>query len=125
MNGFEKNIASALSADEQQLIEDMPDYDSIFTLMSRSFRSSMRPFVVLLMVMTTLMTGFCAFSIWKVFDAETTQHQILWALASMQSFIWVGLAKVWYLLQIERQNLLMELKRAELRILTVIESKGT
>ena len=125
MNNTDKKIWSALTVDEQRVIEEMPDYDNIFTLMSQSYRSGMRPFVILLVVLTTVVTAFCLFAIWKVFDAETTQHQILWSLAATGSFIWTGLAKVWFWMQLERQKLLLELKRAELRILAVIESKNS
>jgi len=121
MTTNDKKLSAALSAEEKRLIEEMPDYDNIFVLMSRSFRSAMRPFVILLFVMTTAVTIFCIYSIVQVFSADTTQHQILWSLAATGSFIWVGLAKVWYWMQLERQKLLMELKRAELRILDAMQ----
>lgn len=123
MNTNDKKLSAALSADEKRLIEEMPDYDNIFVLMSRSFRSAMRPFVITLIIMTTAVTAFCVYSLVQVFNAETTQNQILWSVATLGSGIWVGLAKVWYWMQLERQKLLMELKRAELRILDALASR--
>ena len=123
MTTNEKKLSAALSAEEQRLIEEMPDYDNVFVLMRRSLRSAMRPFVIILIIMTTIVTAFCVYSLVQIFQAETTQHQILWSVATLGSGIWVGLAKVWYWMQLERQKLLMELKRAEIRILHTIESR--
>ncbi|MEM9064191.1 MAG: DUF6768 family protein [Planctomycetota bacterium] len=124
MSHVDKKLSAALSDDEHRLLEEMPDYDNIFTLMSRSFKSAMRPFVILLFVMSLVAMAFFVFSVWKVFESDTTQSQILWSMAATGTYIWIGLAKVWYWMQMERQKLLMELKRAELRVLSAIEARN-
>ena len=112
MNKLDDKIGEALSEDERRLIEQMPDYKNMFTLMAGSFRSKMRPFLILGLILGVLVTAFCVYSIVQVFQADTTK------------FIWVGLAKVWMWMQLERQAVLMELKRSELRILSHLEQIG-
>lgn len=124
MNKLDDKIGEALSEDERRLIEQMPDYKNMFTLMAGSFRSKMRPFLILGLILGVLVTAFCVYSIVQVFQADTTKLQILWSLAATASFIWVGLAKVWMWMQLERQAVLMELKRSELRILSHLEQIG-
>lgn len=121
MNKLDERLGAAISEEERRLIEEMPDYKNIFTLMAGSLRSKMRPFIILGIVLGTAVSVFCVYAIVQVFQAETTKLQILWSLAATASFIWVGLAKVWMWMQLERQAVLMELKRSELRILRTLE----
>ena len=83
MNKLDDKISQALSEDERRLIEQMPDYKNIFTLMAGSFRSKMRPFLILGLILGTLVTAFCVYAIVQVFQAETTKLQILWSLVHL------------------------------------------
>jgi len=121
---IDDTLRSVLTEDDRRLLDEMPDYTNVFTLMAGSLRSRMRPFVILGVVLGTIVTAFCVYAIIRVFGAETTRGQILWSLAATGSFIWVGLSKVWMWLQLERQAVLMELKRTELRVLEAIERGG-
>ena len=121
MKSFDDEIAQILTEDERRVVEEMPDYKNVFTLMSGSLRTKMRPFIILGIVFGTLVTAFCVYSIVAVFQAETTKGQILWSLAAIASFVWVGFSKVWFWMQLERQAVLIELKRAEVRILRSFE----
>ena len=123
MNLPEKTLRTALTDEERKVLDEMPDYTNIFTLMARSLRTGLRPFAILNIVLGTLVTAFCVFAFIQIFRVESTRVQLLWSLAAMGAFIWVGLAKVWFWLQLERQAVLLELKRAELRILSALEDR--
>ena len=114
-------LRRALSSHDQRLADEMPDYQSVFSLMAGSLRGGFRPYFLLGILMTTAVTVFCVVAIVQVFKAESTKHMLLWSLAAGGAFVWVGLAKVWMWMQFERRALLIELKRAELRVLAALD----
>ena len=122
MMTHDDRLRRGLDEADRRLVAEMPDHANIFRLMVGSMRTSLRPFIILHLVLGTLVTVGCVLSVVQVFRAGETREQLLWALAAIGSFVWVGFAKVFLWMQLERRAILSELRRTEVRLLDALAS---
>lgn len=121
MKQHDSDLRSTLRDEERRILDEMPEHEGILSLTGGAMKTKMRPFILLHIVLGTIATAFCAFAVIQVLGADTTKAQILWALAALGSFTWVGLSKVYFWMQLERRAIVIEVKRAEIRILEALK----
>jgi hypothetical protein len=124
MTNHDDRLRRGLKEEDRRLVADMPDHAGVFRLMAGSMRTSLRPFMILHFVLGTLVTGACVLSVIQVFRAGEIREQLLWSLAAIGSFVWVGFAKVFLWMQLERRAILTELRRTEVRLLDAMATRG-
>jgi len=120
MNKHDSDLRSTLRDEERRILDEMPEHEGILSLTGGAMKTKMRPFILLHIVLGTIAITFCVFAVIQLFGAETTRTQILWALAALGSFTWVGLSKVYFWIQLERRAIVIQITRAELRILDAL-----
>jgi hypothetical protein len=121
MKQHDSDLRSTLRDEERRILAELPEHGGILSLTGGAMKTKMRPFILLHIVLGTIAIAFCVFAVIQVFGAETTKAQILWALAALGSFTWVGLSKVYFWMQLERRAIVIEVKRAEIRILEALK----
>jgi hypothetical protein len=53
---------------------------------------------------------------WRFAFAEDARHMLLWAAPALLCFLGLGLIKVWFWLELQKNALLLEIKRLELLV---------
>lgn len=123
MTMSDNDLRETLLEDDRRIMDELGEHPGVFTLTGGALRSKMRPFIILHVIMGTLAIALCVFAVVRVAGAESTRQQVLWALVAAGAFIWVGLSKVYFWMQLERRAIVIEIKRAEIRILEALKRR--
>ena len=124
MKQHDNDVQNTLRGEERRILDEMPEHSGIQSLTESAMKTKMRPFILLHIGLGTIAIAFCVFAVIQTAGAETTKSQTLWALAALGSFTWVGLSKVYFWMQLERRAIVIEVKRAEIRILDALNRRG-
>jgi hypothetical protein len=85
-------------------------------MISDTFRSQPRWMSVMAWIYALLFTAVAVVAAVKFFGAEGVRNQILWATVFLTSNMIVMILKVWFWMIMNRNRILREVKRLELRI---------
>lgn len=95
----------------------------LFALIADSFRGRMRWLTAITWGMTLVMFVLSVLAAVWFFQAETTRSMIMFATVFLYCSIAVGLLKIWGWMEIERHAVTREIKRLELRIAQLQETR--
>ena len=121
MNSFDDDIRSAVKGDEH--LADAGN-EGLIEQVSATFKSRMRYWVVLVWAMTLVTTGIAVFAAVMFFQSETTRDWILYATVFLWAAMAVGMLKMWYWMEMNRNTHTREIKRVELQIAKLAERLG-
>ncbi len=117
MNDIDDKIRQALSAEDQKLINEISDDPSLFELISLSFKSKLKYYIMLVWLVQGFIFSFAIYSAFQYFDSQEVLERITWATVFLLSIIVVSFAKIWYWLELSKIDIKRDIKRLELRIL--------
>ena len=121
MTDLDNRIRTALSADDEAFLNSLAKERGLFAQIGESFRGPMRFMTIVANVAVLIATAIGLWSVWKMFDADTTRGLILWAAAAWAAWtMQIGL-KQWIWSRIQTLSVLRELKRLELRLARIEE----
>lgn len=121
MTDLDNRLRAALSADDEAFLDSLEKERGLFAQIGESFRGPMRAMTVVANVAVLIATAVGLWSVWKMFDADTTRGLILWAAAAWAAWtMQIGL-KQWIWSRIQTLSVLRELKRLELRLARIEE----
>lgn len=121
MTDLDNRIRTALSADDEAFLNSLEKERGLFAQIGESFRGPMRFMTIVANVAVLIATAIGLWSVWKMFDADTTRGLILWAAAAWAAWtMQIGL-KQWIWSRIQTLSVLRELKRLELRLARIEE----
>ena len=115
---LDRKIQQALSAEDAELFGEGGEM-GLFEMMLGSFKGRMRAWMIFTMVITFVFTIIMFICIWKAFAAETTDERLLWLFGVMFTGAATGMLKMWWFMQMDKHNILREIKRLELQIATL------
>jgi hypothetical protein len=116
MNELDKRIREALHREDGELLDEFCDEPSIFEMLMDTFRGRHRWLIFLMMFWTIVFLVLGVLSFVRFFRAEQTRDMLLWAVAATFFFSGVGMMKVWYWMELNKNALTREIKRLELQI---------
>jgi hypothetical protein len=112
---LDKKIQQALSAEDSELFGEGGEM-GLFEMALGSFKGRLRGWLIYAVVMTFIFTVIMFVCIWKAYSAPDTDTRLLWLFGVMFSGAAVGMLKIWWLMQMDKHNVLREIKRVELQI---------
>ncbi len=115
---LDRKIQQALSADDAELFGEGGEM-GLFEMMLGSFKGRLRGWMIYAMVMTLIFTVVMFFCIWKAYFADDTDTRLLWLFGVMFSGAATAMLKMWWFMQMDKHNILREIKRVELQIATL------
>ncbi|MCB9839136.1 MAG: hypothetical protein H6813_07350 [Phycisphaeraceae bacterium] len=115
---LDRKIQHALSAEDAELFGEGGEM-AMFEMMIGSFKSRTRGWMIYAMVMTTVFTVIMFYCIYRAFTAPENDVRILWCLGVLFAGIPTGMLKLWWFMQMDKHNVLREIKRVELQIATL------
>lgn len=108
-------IREALTAEEARFYDSLGE-PSVQEMLVSVFEGKRRWLAVMAMIYTFAFFGIAVWAAVSFFDAEGTRDMLMWLgifLFSMQA---VGLLKMWYYMEMNRNQILREMKRMELQL---------
>lgn len=117
-NDLDRKIQQALSAEDAELFGAGGEM-ALHEMMIGSFKSRMRGWMIYAVVISTVFTAIMFYCIYRAFTAETYDLKILWCFGILFSGLPTGMLKMWWFMQMDKLNVLREIKRVELQIATL------
>lgn len=120
MENIDELIKKALSEEETDLMKRIED-ESLLDMMLMNFRGKLRWLAYYTMGLILVFFGLGIFCLVEFLNAESIRDMILWGSGMFGSLLMVSLLKMWNWMQMDKNALVREIKRLELRIAQLME----
>jgi len=116
MTEFDDRLRESLSKEDEAFLKELEDRRGLFDQVSATFHGPMRHFTWIANIVVLIATALGLYSVWMMFQADTTRGLILWAAAGWASWTVQIALKQWIWDRVNLLNVLRELKKIELRL---------
>lgn len=116
MNDIDRKIQDALRKEDAEVWADFESEPPVFDLIMETFRGRYRWLAVMAVFWTFVFMGLGVYSFVRFFGAQETRELLLWGGAAGICFMAVGMMKIWYWMELNKNALTREMKRLELQI---------
>jgi hypothetical protein len=116
MTKLDQAIRQALSAEDAEFLakfeKDAPLHEQVLSTFGGTFGA----FNVLAALMTIAVVGAMFYCIWQFFGASDARDLIFWAASALMAAIFVAMVKIWFWMELHKNQVLREVKRLELQV---------
>lgn len=123
MSKLDDAIREALAKDEVEQLEQLAAPQGIFSRMGWVFRSNDGPWAVYGMVLQFVAFGVAIWAGWNFYFASG-REMALWGFLAGLMIMMQTFLKFWFLLQMDKQEILREIKRLELQLALLANKKA-
>lgn len=116
-------IKETLSKEEAKFYEELEE-KNLFGKITDVYKSKMGWLAIVMNIVHLSIFVFFVYSLVQFFDAETTRDMIIWSSAGFLSMIFMAMMKLYVWMQMDKNDILRELKRIELQI-SVLSQKNS
>lgn len=116
MKDLDRKIREAIRAEDADLLEGIDDEPSIFEMLMETMCGRNRWLNVLGGVLTLAFLALAVVCAVKFFGAEQDRDMLMWAAGFIVCIAVVGMLKMWYWMEMQKNALVREIKRLELQI---------
>ena len=116
MSNIDAKIKRALEATDTDLADEFDGDQSMTEMVFDVFRGTQKWLTFLAIFWGFVFMAGSVFGIIQLFKAQETREHILWGLGVVFCFSAVSMMKVWFWMQMNRNSILREIKRVELRV---------
>lgn len=116
MTDFDTRLRTALTADDEAFLRELEDGRGLWKQLGATLQGPMRAWSAMVIVLSIIATGLGFWSIWQMFQAETTRLLILWAAAAWASWTVQVMLKQWLFDRMNTLTILREIKKLELKV---------
>jgi len=115
---LDKRIRSALKDDQPESPMDFMsgDDEDLFDMIKASFQTKRRSLVILVWTTLFVISGFWVWSMINFFSASAVEDYLFWGLITLMLFIYILGVKIWYWNEMNRNSVIREIKRLELKL---------
>ena len=111
-------IKETLTEQEAQFYDQL-DEKSLFGMLKDSFRGKNSWLMVVMNMANLIVFGFLIYCIIQFFNVETNRDMMIWACAGFLCFATMGMIKLYVWMQMDKQDILREMKRLELQVMSL------
>lgn len=115
MTDFDQTIRKALSEEDQEFLAKLDKETPIDEVLS-TFKGRWAHLNVFAAIITFASFGFLVYAAIQMAGAEAVRETVLWAVGVMLSALFVAMLKMWFWMEMHRNQMLRELKRLELQV---------
>ncbi|MEM1070030.1 MAG: DUF6768 family protein [Planctomycetota bacterium] len=124
MNEIDEQIRSALNAEDAEMLSKYESDESLPSMMVKLYQGRRWWINLSATVVTFVIFGVQIWCGFKFFGAETTRELIAWATGFLTLFLWIAMMKIWFWLELLRNSVTREVKRLELQVALLNQSKS-
>ena len=115
-------IKETLSAEEAKFYEELEE-KNLFGKITDVYKGKMGWLAITMNVVHLLFFVFFVYAVIQFFDATTTEAMITWSGAGFLAMIFMAMLKLYVWMQMDKNDILRELKRIELQISVLAHQK--
>jgi hypothetical protein len=124
MNEFDRAIRQSLSAADAELFDRLGADQALHRQVLATFEGRHRWINV-----AGWFAGFALFGVgcvlaWRFVQAQEVREMLLWGAASALAFAGLALVKVWFWLELQKNDLVREVKRLEVQVASLAAQRG-
>ena len=119
---IDEMIAQTMRVEDRNEFEVLGEL-TLFEQIVETFRGRTRWLNGILIVHTLIFTTLFGISISRFLAAIEVRDQIMWASLGIISMIVIGQLKMWYWMELNRVNMIREIKRLELQVARLANPK--
>ncbi len=117
-------IKETLTAEEANFYEELEEKNLLGKL-GEVYRSKVGWLAIIMNIMHLLLFGVFVYCLVRFFGTESTNELIKWASAGFLCMIFMGMLKLYVWMQMDKNDILSELKRLELQVATLAQKANT
>ena len=112
---IDKLIKESLSAEDAKFYDELEE-QNLLGKVGETFKGKMGWLVIVMNIANVIFFGLLIYTIIQFFDAEGTEELIKWAMAIFGCFMFMAFIKLYVWMQMNKNDILRELKRIELQL---------
>ncbi len=116
MKDIDSQIREALRQEDADLLEHYRAEPAIHEMVIETFRGRWRWLVAMTFVMICVFVVLMAVCVYQFFHAESVRAMIAWAMGFAWALVAIGMFKIWYWMELNRNSVTREIKRLELQV---------
>jgi len=116
MESIDERIRKALSSDDQAFLARMDANHSLYGDIAATFQGHTRWLNIF-----GWFGGFVFFAVaivcgWQFFTQTDPRSIALWGAGTIVAFLWLGMIKLWFWMELQKVGIVREIKRVELQL---------
>ncbi|MEN1785916.1 MAG: DUF6768 family protein [Bacteroidota bacterium] len=115
-------IKETLSQEEAKFYEELEE-KNLFGKITEVYKSKMGWLAILMNVMHLAIFVFFVYAVAQFFGAETTRDMLIWCSGGFLGMIMMAMLKLYVWMQMDKNDIMRELKRIELQISVLAHQK--
>jgi len=112
---IDKLIKESLSADDAKFYDELEE-ENLLGKVGTTFKGKMGWLVIVMNIANLIFFGLLIYTIIQFFDAQGAEELIKWAMAIFGCFMFMAFTKLYVWMQMNKNDILRELKRIELQL---------
>jgi hypothetical protein len=116
MTNLDQAIRQALSAEDAEFLarfeKDAPLHEQVLG----TFTGQWALLNIFAAVLTFAMFGAFVYCVWQFFQAADVRDLIFWSTGALASALFVAILKIWFWMEMHKNQVLREVKRLELQV---------
>jgi hypothetical protein len=116
MNDLDQAIRESLSAEDTKLFDRLGADQALHRQVLSTFEGQLRWFNAAGWIAGFVMFGVASVAAWRFVQAQEVGEMLRWGAASGLAFAGLGLIKVWFWLELQKNAIVREVKRLEVQV---------
>lgn len=122
MEEIDKLIKEALTKEEAQFYEELGE-QNVLEKLGGVFKGKTGWLAIIMNIMNLVFFAFLIYCTVQFFNTEVTAELIRWGVGICAGLVFMGMIKLFVWMQMDKNDVLRELKRLELQIATLTHKK--
>jgi uncharacterized protein DUF6768 len=116
MNELDQAIRQSLSAEDAALLDRLGTDQALHQQVLATFQGRLRWFNVAGWIAGVVLFGVGCVLAWRFVQAEEPREMLRWGAGSAFAFAGIALVKIWFWLELQKNEIVREVKRLELQV---------
>jgi hypothetical protein len=116
MSNLDQAIRQALSAEDAEFLARFDKEAPLHEQMLGTFSGPFGLLNIFAAVLTFSILGAFCYSVWQFFQISEVRDLIFWSGAALLSALAVAMLKIWFWMEVQKNQVLREVKRLELQV---------
>ena len=116
-------IEKSLNEEEAAYYHELEE-QGVFSMWADVYKGKMRPWSLLIILFTIIFTGLTFWCGYKFFTVEGIEPMIQFGVGFIISMLLIQVLKIWHWMQMNKNDLLREIKRLEYQVALLMEKQS-
>jgi hypothetical protein len=116
MTDLDQAIRESLSSEDTELFDRLGADQALHRQVLATFEGQLRWFNIVGWIAGFVLFGVASVSAWRFVQAQELGDMLRWGAASALAFAGIALIKVWFWLELQKNAIVREVKRLEVRV---------